>query len=102
MSKLTRVHAATVALTWALAACAPDKPVERVGGHVDDLGITAEVEKAINQDPALRIMRIQVSTHQNVVQLSGSVDRPLMRGLAGRVAHGVTGVTSVQNDLIVN
>lgn len=102
MNKLPRVLGVTLALAFALAACGPGLPVERAGGHADDSGITAEVEKALHQDPALRVMRIQVSTYQNVVQLNGSVDRPQMRGLATRVAHGVTGVASVQNDLVVN
>jgi len=102
MNTLARALAATVVLTLTLAACGPGKPVERAGGHAGDSGLTAEVETAIHQDPALRVMPIQVSTYQGVVQLSGSVNRPQMRGLATRVAHGVTGVASVQNDLVVN
>jgi hyperosmotically inducible protein len=83
--------------TWSAAI-----PAQRIGAYAGDHEITAQVEAAIRQDPALRVMSIDVTTYQNVVVLSGSVDRPQMFGLASRVANDVVGVASVQNDLIVN
>jgi osmotically-inducible protein OsmY len=53
------------------------------------------------QDPALKVMQIDVTTYKSVVQLSGFVDTPQMVDHAGVVAKDVNGVTSVQNDLIV-
>jgi osmotically-inducible protein OsmY len=102
MKTLAGVAATVLTLALALVACAPSTTSERAGGYAGDPAITALVKTAMHEDPALRVMRIRVSTHQNVVQLSGSVDRSQMVGLAGRVASNVSGVASVQNDLVVN
>jgi hyperosmotically inducible protein len=101
MYVMLRLTAATIALAFLLGACSPEPVSQRAGSYGTDEVITAAVEKALWQDPALRVMHIQVATYQNVVQLSGVVDRPQMRGLAHRVAGEVSGVSSVQNDLVV-
>jgi hyperosmotically inducible protein len=93
---------AVMALIMVLSTWSPAIPAQRIGAYAGDLEITAQVEAAIRRDPALRVMSIDVSTYQNVVLLSGSVDRSQMVGLASRVANDVDGVASVQNDLIVN
>lgn len=87
--------------TIALGACAQTRSGESTGSYVDSAAITSKVKAAILQDPALKVMQIQVKTYNNAVQLSGFVDTPQMVDRAGDVARGVAGVTSVQNDLIV-
>lgn len=93
--------AVVVATALALGACAQSPTRESTGAYVDDAAITGKVKTAILQDPALKVMQIQVTTYKNVVQLSGFVDSPPMIGRAGAVARHVDGVASVQNDLIV-
>jgi osmotically-inducible protein OsmY len=103
MNKNLRTKAAVLALASALAlgACAQTQTSESTGAYIDDSAITGKVKTAILQDPALKVMQIHVETHKNVVQLSGVVDTPQMVGHAGTVASRVSGVASVQNDLIV-
>ena len=98
-----RTKAAIMALaaTLALGACAETRTSESSGAYLDDTVITTKVKAAILEDPALKVMQIQVSTHKNVVQLSGFVDTPQMIARAGTVANRVEGVASVKNDLIV-
>jgi len=47
-------------------------------------------------------MRIHVRTRDGVVRLTGSVPTMVQRQMATKVAKGVTGVASVENDLIVH
>ncbi|HXS42338.1 MAG TPA: BON domain-containing protein [Stellaceae bacterium] len=102
MNTLIRTTAAFALLsTLALGACAETKTSESTGAYVDDSAITAKVKTAILQDPALKVLQIDVTTRKDVVQLSGFVDTPQMVARAGRVAGDVAGVVSVENDLIV-
>lgn len=102
MNKLIRTSAAFALLsTLALGACAETKTSESTGAYVDDSAITAKVKTAILQDPALKVLQIDVTTRKDVVQLSGFVDSSQMVARAGRVAGEVAGVAAVENDLIV-
>jgi hyperosmotically inducible periplasmic protein len=101
MTRLNIGPVVVMAVIMLLSTWSPAIPAQRSGAYAGDREITAQVEAAIRRDPALRVMSIEVSTYQNVVVLSGSVDRPQMLGLAGRVANDIAGVASVQNDLIV-
>jgi len=93
--------ALTLASVAVLGACAQTSTNESTGTYVDSAAITSKVKAAILQDPALKVMQVQVTTYNNVVQLSGFVDSPQMIQRAGVVAANVNGVASVQNDLIV-
>jgi len=103
MNKVLKTMTVAFVLTSALAigACAGTRNSESTGAYVDDTAITSKVKTAILQDPALKVMQISVKTYKNVVQLSGFVDTPQMIARAGMVASNVSGVASVQNDLIV-
>ena len=103
MNKVLKTMTVAFVLTsaFAIGACAGTRNSESTGAYVDDTAITSKVKTAILQDPALKVMQINVTTYNNVVQLSGFVDSPQMIGRAGTVARQVAGVTSVQNDLIV-
>ncbi len=85
----------------ALGACAQTQTSESPGAYVDNSAITGKVKAAILQDPALKVMQIDVTTYKNVVQLSGFVNTPQVKAHAGTVASRVKGVASVQNNLIV-
>lgn len=93
--------AIALASTIALGACAQTTSGESTGGYIDSATITSKVKAAFLQDADLKVLQIQVTTYNNVVQLSGFVDTPQMVDRAGVVARDVAGVTSVQNDLLV-
>ena len=97
----TMTAAFVLASALALGACAETKTTESTGAYIDDAAITTKVKTAILQDPMLKVLQINVKTYKNVVQLSGFVDTAQMKARAGTVASKVSGVTSVQNDLIV-
>ena len=101
MKRTLSVTAIALASVLAFTACAETSTNQSTGAYVDDSAITGKVKTAILTDPALNVMQIDVTTYQNVVQLSGFVDTPQMVERAGSVAKQVNGVTSVKNDLIV-
>jgi len=101
----TLLTAAILSLSGAtLLGCAttsaPPKH-ETAGEYLDDSVVTTKVKAALLNEPALKSFQISVKTYQDTVQLSGFVDSPEARQLAGRVASGVHGVANVKNDLIV-
>lgn len=74
----------------ALAACAPRHPL-------DDMTLSTEVKIELLQDPALAAARLDVSSLNGIVTLSGAVptqaDADRAVAVARRV-HGVRGVVS--------
>ncbi|CAJ0805035.1 Osmotically-inducible protein Y [Ralstonia mannitolilytica] len=67
-----------------------------------DTAITAKVKAGLLNQKDLGSMRIHVRTRDGVVRLTGSVPTMVQRQMATKVAKGVTGVASVENDLIVH
>jgi osmotically-inducible protein OsmY len=96
----TRI-AIVLALSVLVVACAQTKTSESTVPQVDDAAITKEVETAILQDPALKAMQIEVETNKSTVQLSGFVDTPELIVRAGEIARHASGVSAVQNNLMV-
>jgi osmotically-inducible protein OsmY len=80
---------------------APAKSAESAGELLDDSVITTKVKSAFLSEPSLKSFQIGVKTYKDIVQLSGFVDSAEAKQLAGKLAAGVQGVTSVRNDLIV-
>jgi len=96
------VRALLVLLALAvIVGCAATRTQESTGEYVDDSTITAKVKAAIFDDPALKVLQINVETFKGVVQLSGFVNSAEIRSRAAVVASRVSGVKSVKNDLIV-
>jgi osmotically-inducible protein OsmY len=94
----TTILFAAVALTG-LAGCASTQKHESTGQYVDDSAITTKVKAAIFNDPMLKSSEINVETFKGRVQLSGFVSSRASIDHAVVVAQGVTGVTSVANDM---
>ena len=94
----TSIIVAAVALT-ALAGCASTQKQESTGQYMDDTAITAKVKAAIFNEPALKSAEINVETFKGRVQLSGFVASRASSERALVVAQGVSGVTSVANDM---
>jgi osmotically-inducible protein OsmY len=87
------------ALLAVVAGCAATQTHESTGGYIDDSFITTRVKAAIFNEPTLRSAEINVETFRNVVQLSGFVSTQANIYRAAEVARGVSGVTSVKNDM---
>jgi osmotically-inducible protein OsmY len=81
----------------------PGAPAAAPGqaASADDAQITSQVQARISSDDTLKTSKINVETNNGVVRLSGSVPSTEAVDKASQVAQGVTGVTSVQNDLTV-
>jgi osmotically-inducible protein OsmY len=93
--------AMALALPVLVVACAQAKVSGGANPYADDAGITTKVEGAFLQDPTLKTTNIEVVTYKSTVQLSGFVATPEMIVRAGQVARQVSGVSAVQNDLMV-
>ena len=87
-----------VALT-ALMGCAATSKSEGTTGYVDDAVITTKTKAAIFNDATLKASEINVETFKGRVQLSGFVNSQADINRAVDVAKGITGVTSVKNDM---
>lgn len=74
---------------------------ETAGQYVDDATITAKVKSAILADPQLKVMDIGVKTNKGAVELNGSVDSTQQKTRAVKLAQGVSGVQSVEDNLTV-
>ncbi len=90
-----------IVLIAAFLGCAGTHKRESSGQYVDDSVLTTKVKAAVLEDPALKVLQINVETFKGVVQLSGFVDSAQNKSRAGEVAAGVKGVKSVKNDLVV-
>jgi osmotically-inducible protein OsmY len=90
-----------LALPVSVVACTQTTTSESRGPYVDDATITSKVEAAISRDSLLKVMRIEVETYKSTVQLSGFVATPEMIVRAGEIARQVSGVSAVQNNLMV-
>lgn len=99
---LKRVLLAAFALSFAfVTGCASTSKQASTGEYFDDSVITTKVKAAILNDPALKVLQINVETFKGVVQLSGFVDSKAMMDRAVEVTRGVAGVKSVKNDMRV-
>ena len=74
---------------------------ETTGQYVDDTTITTKVKSQIFDDPALKVLQVNVETMKGVVQLSGFVDSKQSGAKAVSIARQVKGVVSVKDDLVV-
>lgn len=72
-----------------------------VGNTVDDGMVTTQVKAALLGDASVKSFDIAVVTRKSEVQLSGFVDSQAQIDRAVEVARGVTGVSSVINDMKV-
>ena len=67
---------------------------------VDDAAITAKVKTAIMAEPGLKATEINVDTKDAVVTLTGTVPTAPLKDRAKEIASSVSGVRSVQDNLV--
>jgi hyperosmotically inducible protein len=101
MTKLNKyLSAVFLAVTLAsTVGCSSTPQKEGTGQYIDDSVITAKVKAAIFDDPTTKATEINVETFKGVVQLSGFVTSQAAANRAVELAGGVSGVTSVKNDM---
>ena len=98
MKQATRIFLVAIAL-MAIVGCASTPKSEGTGEYIDDTVITTKVKSAILNDASLKVAEINVETFKGVVQLSGFVNSREDINRAVVVARGISGVTSVKNDM---
>ena len=100
MKQATRISTSLVAIAlMAVVGCASTPKSEGTGEYIDDTVITTKVKSAILNDASLKVAEINVETFKGVVQLSGFVNSREDINRAVVVARGISGVTSVKNDM---
>ena len=78
-----------------------ESSADTVGTKVDDARITVSVNAELAKDPGLSALRIDVDTTAGRVLLKGRAPDKAARDRAGKLAAGVRGVNSVDNQLDV-
>jgi len=103
MKQLNRTASAVfLAVTlMTMMGCAGTATKESTGEYVDDAAITTKVKAAIFDRPTLKSLDIHVETVKGVVHLWGVIASRSAADEAGKVAHSISGVKSVKNDLRV-
>lgn len=69
---------------------------------INDATITAEVNAGLAKDPDLSAVKINVDTVDGKVTLNGPAPSTVARDRAETIAKAVTGVTAVNNQLVVS
>ncbi|MBV7426842.1 BON domain-containing protein [Acidovorax sp. sif1233] len=77
------------------------KATNSAAGAIDDATITAQVNASLAKDPDLSAVKINVDTVNGKVTLNGPAPSTVARDRAETIAKGVTGVTEVNNQLVV-
>lgn len=98
--RVTQFLALSVIVTM-LGACSMFSGRETAGQYVDDATITSKIKSKILLDPKLKVLEVNVETMQGVVQLSGFVDSAQSDAKAVAIVNQVSGVKSVQDDLVI-
>lgn len=80
-------------------SCASTRTSEGTGEYVDDTVITTKVKSAFLGEKGLKVAEINVETFKGVVQLSGFINSRSDADRAIALARGVSGVTSVKDDM---
>ena len=103
LQRRTLLVSLVIGTAMAGTACnqrSPSTTSSTMGGAVDDAAITAKVKTAIMAEPGLKSMDINVDTKDAVVTLTGTVPSAPLKDRAKEIATNVSGVKSVQDNLV--
>ena len=89
----------TGVLIAGLAGCAGSG--QKTGAYVDDSWITSKVKSEMIADKNVSARNINVKTTAGVVTLTGTAPTWQEANRAAEIAHGVKGVTQVENDILI-
>lgn len=73
----------------------------KAGEYMDDAAITARIKAEILNDALLEASQITVTTSDGMVTLKGRVGSRSAADRTAEIARSIRGVTSVQNELVV-
>jgi hyperosmotically inducible protein len=76
-------------------------PITSVGTDIDDSVVTSSVKAALLADANIKSFDFKVETRKGEVLLSGFVDNQSQLDRATAITHAVSGVKSVQNNVIL-
>ena len=82
-----------------VVGCSSTPTQESAGQAVDDGVVTAKVKAALVADPVTKAHQINVETFKGTVQLTGFVSSRAAIDKAVEITRGVSGVTTVRNDM---
>ena len=104
LTSLAMVLSLSMGLGVIVTGCDRNTPVTAVppvsvGVALDDTVMTTKVKTALLGDESIKGFDIKVVTRKGTVQLSGFVDNQTQLDRAVYVAHGVEGVTAVENNM---
>ena len=86
-------------LAGGLAGCAGDRYNQSTGQRLDDNRTAERVKDALAHDPQYKYDGVNVVAFKGVVQLSGFVNTPEQKRVAGEIAQRVQGARSVENNI---
>lgn len=99
--RTTLAAAITAVVLLTATGCAVTRGQETVGAYVDDAAITTQVKARFVESKQVDAAAISVETLKGTVMLSGFAKSNAERAAAESIARGVSGVTSVKNELAV-
>ncbi|MES2106464.1 MAG: BON domain-containing protein [Pseudomonadota bacterium] len=99
----TGIAAALLSITAASSFAQADKPAvtQKAAVAVDDSVITAKVKSALVTDKEVSALKINVTTKQGVVILTGAVPSAEAGDRVIKMVAGIEGVKDIQNQLQV-
>ena len=80
-------------------AAKTERAADKATTAVGDAAITGSVKTALIAEPNLSALKIDVDTVNGVVTLNGTVENADQKARAIAIAQGVTGVSSVKDNL---
>lgn len=99
--RTTLAAAAMAVAVLTTAGCAVSRGQETTGSYIDDATITSQVKGRMLDNPNVAGTSISVETLNGTVMLSGFAKNALEKDTAERIAHGVNGVKTVKNQIVV-
>jgi len=84
-----------------VTGCGSTADSRSTGQVIDDTAIHTKVKAALVNDPVVAGTAINVDVERGVVVLSGAVNGNAEKSKAEDIARGVTGVRTVENNLVV-
>lgn len=85
-----------------VVGCTASGKSRSTGEFIDDTSIAARTKSALLADDGTHGLNIDVEVDRTEVQLNGFVDSQAQINRAGELARGISGVTSVKNNLRVS
>jgi osmotically-inducible protein OsmY len=79
----------------------PAKPVESIGGKIDDASITAQVKSSLMSHRSTSALKTKVTTTDGVVTVSGIAKNAAEKSLVTKLVTDIDGVVSVVNNMTI-